>query len=333
MLAVTTARVYIFVMWRLGYLQLALTCLMCVLFCSPPSSAQISRRLDRCLPYPTLADEIDDMREEVRAKIAATPGAIAPVRTVVIDKVELDQPTHLPVATRDRLVAELKQGTYRVDSGWLAEIQDASIRGAWADEGFLKAEPTAEAQVISTDKTVQHVLLTVHVNEGLQFRLGDILIRSSNPDDPLIFSSDKLRKLIHLQAGDILRAKKIREAIDGIMELYRSDGYIDAVLTPIMEMDDQNHRISLVMEVDQEKQYRVGKVEVFGPNPQVENLLKSKLRPGDVYHYWVVENFLKEHSSSLPPDVSFQDIDFHRNVKSGRMDIRFNFQSCDQLQK
>jgi len=306
---------------------------MCVLFYSQPTSAQISRRLDRCLPYPTLADEIDDMREEVRAKIAATPGAIAPVRTVVIDEVEFDQPTHLPASSRERLVAELKQGTYRVDSGWLAEIQDASIRRAWADEGFLRSEPTVEAQVLSTDKTVQHVLLTVHVNEGLQFRLGDVGICSSNPDDPLIFSSDKLRKLIHLQAGDLLRAKKIREAIDAITELYRSDGYIDVVLTPIMEMNDQNHRISLVMEVDQEKQYRVGKVEVFGPNPQVENLLKSKLRPGDVYHYWVVENFLKEHSSSLPPDVSFQDIDFHRNVKSGAIDIRFNFQTCDQLQK
>ena len=320
-------------MWRRGYLLFTLTCVMCVLFYGPPTSAQISRRLDRCLPYPTLADEIDEMREEVRAKIAATPGAIAPARSVVIDEVEFDRPTHLPVSTRERLVAELKQGTYRVDSGWLAEIQDASIRRAWADEGFLKAEPTTAAQVISTDKAVQHVLLTVHVDEGLQFSLGDVQIRSSNPDDPLIFSSDKLRKLIHLQAGDILRAKKIRESIDAIMELYRSDGYIDVVLTPIMDMDDQNHRISLVMEVDQENQYRVGKVEVFGPNPQMEKLLKSIVKPGEVYQYRVVENFVKEHKSSLPPDISSRDIDSHRNVNSGTIDLRFNFQTCPQLER
>jgi outer membrane protein assembly factor BamA len=175
--------------------------------------------------------------------------------------------------------------------------------------------------------------LTVHVNEGLQYRLEGVPIRSSNPDDPLIFPSDELRELIHVQEGDILRAKKVREAIEAIMELYRSDGYIDAVLTPILEMDDRNQRISLVMEIDQEKRYRLGNVEVFGPNAQMEDLLRSTVKSGEVYQYRVVENFLKEHKSSLPPDISFQDIDFHRNVKSGTMDIRFNFQTCEQLQR
>jgi hypothetical protein len=117
-------------MWRRGYLLFALACVLCVLLSSSPISAQISRRLDRCLLYPTLADEIDDMREEVRAKIAATPGAIAPARTVVVDDVKFDGPTRLSVSTRERIVAELKQGTYKADPEWLEEIQDGSIRGA-----------------------------------------------------------------------------------------------------------------------------------------------------------------------------------------------------------
>jgi len=324
---------YDFVMWRRGYLPFTLACFICALLSSSPISAQISRRLDRCLPYPSLADEIDDMREEVRGKIAATAGAPAVSRTVVIDDVKFDGPIHLPDATRKRLVAELKQGTYKAESGWLAEIQNWPIGGAWQDEGFIKAAPTVTAQIISEDSAVQNVSLTVQVDEGLQYGLGDVGIRSSNPDDPLIFSNDELRKLIHLQAGDILSARKIREALEAISDLYRSDGYIDCVVTPIMDMDDQNHRISLMMEIDQEKQYRLGKVEVFGPDTQIENLLKSKLKRGDVYQHRVVEKFLKEYKSSLPPDISLQDIDFHRNVNSGTMDIRFNFQTCPQLQR
>ena len=274
------------------------------------------------------------MREEVRAKTAASEGTPALERTVVIDDVKFDGPTHLPDSARERLVAELKQHCYEANSGWLGDAQDDSIRGAWMDEGFFKVAPTVTAQVVSEDSAVQHVLLSVHVDEGLQYRLGDVGIRSSNPDDPLIFSSDELRKLIHLRAGDILSAKKVREAIEAIMELYRSDGYIDSVLTPILEIDEDHHqRISLVMEIDQEKQYRLGKVEVFGPNLEMENLLRSKLKSGDVYQYQVVAKFLKEHKSSLPPDITLQDIDFHRNVKSGTMDIRFNFQTCPQLQQ
>jgi hypothetical protein len=56
------------------------------------------------------------------------------------------------------------------------------------------------------------------------------------------------------------------------------------------------------------------------------------LKPGDVYRDRVVENFLKEHTSSLPPDIASQDIDFHRNVNSGTMDRRFNFQTGAQRQ-
>jgi hypothetical protein len=97
------------------------------------------------------------MREEVRAKVAAAEGVPAPARKVVMDEVKFDGPAHLPAATRERLVAELKQGTFKADSAWLGDVQNVSIRGAWADDGFFKAEPTAKAQVIITDKTVQHI--------------------------------------------------------------------------------------------------------------------------------------------------------------------------------
>jgi hypothetical protein len=126
-------------MRRRGYLLVALTCVLCALFCSLPVSAQISRRLDRCLPYPSLADEINDMHEEARAQIAAAAGATELKRTIIIDGVEFDGPTRLPDSIRERLVAELKQRSYDANSRWLEEIQDASIRDVWQDEGFFKA--------------------------------------------------------------------------------------------------------------------------------------------------------------------------------------------------
>src|SRR5580693_5803451 len=96
-------------MRRRRYLLFAFTCMTCALFGSPPTSAQISRRLDRCLAYPTAADDIDDRREEVRAKVAATEGVPTPAQTVVMDEAKLDGPTHLPDATRKRPLAGLKR--------------------------------------------------------------------------------------------------------------------------------------------------------------------------------------------------------------------------------
>jgi outer membrane protein assembly factor BamA len=319
-------------MWRRGYLPFTLACTVCVLLCSSPISAQISRRLDRCLPYPSLADEIDDMREEVREKIATTQEAMALRRTIVIDDVKFDGPTPLPEATRERFVAWLKQGTFDDESGWSGYI-DGPVRDAWQDDGFLKAQLTATASAINTNSTVEHVVLTVHADNGHQYESGGIQFRSSDSTFPLIFSSTELRDLFQMHEGDILRAHKIREALDAVRKLYGSHGYIDIVTTLITNIDDETGRMSLVTMIDQGQQYRIGKVEVFGPNPQMENLLKSTLKLGEIYNDQILRNFLKEHKSSLPSDVSFEDIDFHRNVRTGTVDLRFNFQTCPQVQQ
>jgi outer membrane protein assembly factor BamA len=306
---------------------------MCALLGGPPISAQISRRLDRCLPYPSLADEINDTHEEMHAKTAATPGATALKQTVIIDDVKFDGATVMPDSVRERLVAELKQRSYDAGSRWLEEIQDGSILGVWQDEGFLKVLPTARAQTVRTDGTVQHVSLTVHIDEGLQNKLGDVRFLSSDPAVPLIFSTEELRNMIPVREGEIFNVQKIREGLDAMRRLYVSHGYIDFVVSVTTDIDGEHQRILLTLEIDQGEQYRIGKVEVFGPNPQMENLLKSTLKPGEIYKDQVLQTFLKEHKASLPPDVSFQDIDFHRDLKSGTVDLRFNFQTCAQLRQ
>ena len=95
---------------------------------------------------------------------------------VIVDSVVFDGPTSLPASTREQLVSDLKEhaGTH-----WLNEWNEVAIRGAWMDEGFLKMTSAAKAQIISTDATEQHVSVTVHVDEGIQYRLKDIRFTKS----------------------------------------------------------------------------------------------------------------------------------------------------------
>jgi hypothetical protein len=76
-------------------LRSALLSIASLMFCALPTAAQLSRRLDRCLPYPTLADEISNMHQEVESKTAAMAGVAALPATVVIDNVKFDPPIHL----------------------------------------------------------------------------------------------------------------------------------------------------------------------------------------------------------------------------------------------
>lgn len=318
-------------MWSWFRPRSALLLFVCAIVGTAPAFGQIPPRLKRCLPYPTLADEVRDAQREVDSNSAAatsTPGAR---QSVVIDDVKFDAPIHLQDSDRVRLVARLKASRFEVNSRWLEQVQDPWIRGAWTDEGYFRVESTARAQVIKTDASLEHVLLTIHVNEGLQYGLGDLTYRSADPTDHLVFPNEELRSLLHMHEGDIFSAEKVRDAIEAMKQLYASRGYIDFVVTPLTDIDDERGRISLIMEVDQGKQYRLEKIEVFTSDQGIETLVRSSFRVGDVFDSKLISNFLAQNKSSLPPDVSMDDIDLHRNVKNGTVDLRFNFQTCPQV--
>jgi outer membrane protein insertion porin family len=274
------------------------------------------------------------MDEEVAAKM----GIKDPPR-VIIDDVKFDGPIHISDSARQQLISELKQRDYHADSDWLSEIEEIGIKGTWRDQGYFKVEVTAKEEFISSDSDSEHVLVIAHVDEGLQYRLGDIQFRSSDPDDPLAFRPEELRKLIAMSEGDVFAADKIRRSLDALQRLYGSEGYIDFVAEPVTEIDDSHdHRISLVMELTQSKQFRVGKIEVLSSNPAIETFFKSKLKPGDIFNSRAIENLLKENESALPPGISPEDIELRRDVKSGTVDLRFNlnarfnFETCSQFQ-
>ena len=315
-------------------LRFILPGVLCVLLYPSPTCAQLPKRLERCLPYPTYAQEIRDMDEEVTAKMEMK----GPQR-IVIDDVEFDGPIHISDSDRQQLISELKQSDYPVTPDRLEEFRVVRIKGTWRNRGYFRVEATAKEELVRSDSEGEHVLVIVHVEEGPQYRLGSVQFRSSDPDDSLAFPTEQLRKLIPMSEGDIFSVEKIRDSLDALQHLYGSQGYIDFVPEPITEIDDgHEHRISLVMELDQQKQYRVGKVEVFGSNPALEVFLKSKLKPGDIFGSRTIENLLNENKAVLPPHISPEDIELHRDVKSGTVDLRFkfdsrfNYQTCSQFQ-
>ncbi len=316
-------------------LRSALLGVICALLYASPTFAQLPKRLERCLPYPTYAQEIRDMDEEIAAKMEMEEPRrpIEQLQNIIIDEVQFDGPIHISDSDRQQLVSEMKQRDFSDATDWMGEVQEIGVKGMWRNRGYFEVEATAKEEIVRKDSAGEHVLVIIHVDEGPQYRLGAIRFQSSDPDEPLAFRSEELRKLIPMSQGDIFSAEKIREGLDALKRLYGSEGYIDFVAEPLTDIDDgPEHRISLVMELSQEKQYRVGKVEVFGSNPAIEMFLKSKLKPGDIFGSRTIEKFLRENKAALPPDISPEDFQFHRNVKNGTVNVRLNVQTCPQLQ-
>jgi len=290
----------------------------------PIAHAQISEKLQRCLPYPTFDEEVQSMRQEEEAKA----GESVVGNKIIVDSVKFDGPISLPDSIRQRVVAELKQQRFPADSEWLNEIADGTIMRAWEDDGYFKVVATAKAELWRSDSAGQHVAVTVRVDEGPQFFLGNLAFRSADPDEPLAFTREELRKQVPLQEGSIFAADKIRGSLERFRHLYVSEGYIDFTAEPEFDIDAANRRINLTLVLDQQRQYRVGRIIVLGLNPKLETALLSKINPGDVFNPSAIHEFILENKSALPWDASSADMKMKRNIAARIVDLTFDFFTC-----
>jgi outer membrane protein assembly factor BamA len=328
-------------------LRLSLLLAIYVYISVPSLQAQSPSTVKGCSQYSPSKDDIKEMLGE---KIY--PKAI-------IDDVTFDGPIQLPTATLEKLVTSLKQKQFDGDSKWLEdEIEEFSIRGAWQDQGYFKVEVSAKAVLLGGDASYQHFAVTVHVDEGLQYRVGSIRFRAAqdfdfdttesasgitlrkrkqhDEDDPAspdstalpIFPVEELRKLIPLQEGDILSAEKIREGLEAMKKLYGKHGYIDFTPVPFTDVDDEHQLVSLRIDLDEQLQYRIGKIELLGLDANTENALIWKIKSGDAFDYDLFQAFFEDNQSVLPTGASYVNSELRRNKRTGIVDIKLAIRPC-----
>ncbi len=299
-------------------------CLVLVAICigmySPPVRAQLPPRLERCLPYPTLADEIRDM---------TTTGAEETVKVkATVDDVRIESTTHLPHDVQRQLRISILETEFTGEpDNWLGELEEVGIRGFLRDRGYIKATSRAKAELLGGDPTHKHFRVTIQLEAGPQYRLEKIRFEGDKA-----FSEEELRPLIRLREGQIFDVSKVREGLDAIYRNYSSKGFVDATSEPITEIDEARGTISLTIKVDEQQQYRVGRFEILGLDQELESQLKSILKPGEFYNSKLVYGFFTEHKAVLPNDVWPESMRINRDARTGLLSGVFDFRTCQQFQ-
>ncbi len=247
---------------------------------------------------------------------------------IIVDDVKFDGAVSMPNPSDEpEIVSELKKHMLDNGQNGLEEVLEIRIRGAWQEQGFFKVLIDGHSKVVSSDSAYEHVIVTIRVEPGLQYRVGDVRFRSSDPDDreTLAFPREEMRKLISLQEGDILNVTKIREGLDALHKLYASHGYIDFVAEPITEIQKDARRISLVMELSEGRQFRVSKIEVLGLEPGKAAMLTPNLKPGDVFRNEPLEEFIRANIPELTDVTASEVLVLRKNEKDAAVDILFDF--------
>ena len=281
-------------MSRRVILTLGLLALICGANWPAPGWAQSSNVPQSCSP-PAVTNETSQANADGKAR--ESDGKADVSRKVIIERIEFDRPVHLSNADIEQVIEKANMNEWDADSpAWIDELAEIGLRSAWQDQGYFKIDIAARAQSLGGDSNHERFLVAVHVtNEGPQFHVGDIQFTGGTGIPEV-----ELRRVFPLREGEIFSVARVREGIEALTKLYSSQGYLDLTVVPDTEVDDNLQRISLVMRLDERKQYRIGSVEIRGLDPSLEARLRSILVPGEVFNPQPVTAFLKENRPVLP---------------------------------
>lgn len=290
-----------------------------------PAFGQLPERLEKCLPYPTLAQEIQKKQQ------VSEPARLR----IHVMSVEFDADDGIPADAQEEISAGLRNTVFErgEEKGYLLqlanEIAEVPVREALRNRGYFKMTATAKATELWRDAAEVGVVVAVRATPGPQYRMGNIQIQSADPDLPLAIYSEVLRSLIPLQRGELFSVERVRAGLEELGRVYGRQGYLDMTPEPDTEVDDAQGTVDLVIKIDQQVQYRVGSIEFLGVNSTLrEKFLLSLPKPGEVLDKTRLDEFFKANRAVLPSDVSMEDMSLRRDYKTRTVAILFDFRAC-----
>jgi outer membrane translocation and assembly module TamA len=246
---------------------------------------------------------------------------------IAIDSVEFQADEVLTPEIRARLIDELKGGSFHAssaaDTDWQAEVRQ-KILTPLQDQGYFKTVVDITSGLIRADPGRLHYWVTVQVESGTQYRLGEV--RFENVAE---LSDRALRPEIPLRNGELFNVSSIREGLKRITSLYGSRGYIDATIEPQFAIDSQSHQIDITFKVAPGIQYRIGPVQIRGWSAEAEKLFRSKFEWGQVFDWTALSEFFAENKTVLRSGATLENnVTLVRDAHNGRVGINFERRPC-----
>ncbi len=120
-------------------------------------------------------------------------------------------------------------------------------------EGYFKAHVTTlDLRPLSETPDQRTVSATLRVEEGPQYRLHRIDFINNK-----VITSSQLRQAFTIKDGAVFNTDEIRLGLEALRKVYASDGYINAVLVPNVATNDQTETVTLSLDIDEGKQFKI----------------------------------------------------------------------------
>ena len=223
------------------------------------------------------------------------------------------------------------------DRNKLDQDLEIGVRGVYQDNGYykvvvkdpiLKTVDVNGAGLGSLPLVGRHpgkaTEITIPIEEGEQYRMGRLVIRSSDPEKPLSTKREYLESIFPIKKGDIFAVDKVRKAIEDYTKLYGTGGFIDFTATPETDAHDDTKTVDLTFDFDEQKRFFIRRIDFSGNVQTRDKVIRRQLMisEGDVFnnHLWEL-SLLRLNQLDYFDKIKPENADIKRNQSQGTVDI------------
>ena len=218
----------------------------------------------------TDVEEVDEGR--VQVNITINEGEVAKIRQInIVGNEAFDDETL-------RGVFELNDQPGRF-FGWFSKDEYSRealsgdierLRSFYLDRGYVNFDVTSTQVSIGPEKS--EIFITLNVDEGNQYRVGDIRFAGD-----LQISENEARQLLTVKEGEIFSRSDVNTSTEALRQRLGAEGFAFANIQGVPEMLDDGETVDLVMAVNAGERAYVRRIEFFGNTTTQDEVLRREM--------------------------------------------------------
>jgi outer membrane protein assembly complex protein YaeT len=153
------------------------------------------------------------------------------------------------------------------------------LQGFYRDEGYLDARVGYRLEFDTVDRTDLTIVFVIE--EGSRYTIADLRLRGNDA-----VSDERIRAVMQLAPGDLLRAEALRLDVKRIEDVYGEIGYVAARIEPSYDFLEEPGVVRLNINIAENQRSRFGRITVRGNARTKDEVVRRELRfyPGEDYN-------------------------------------------------
>jgi len=154
------------------------------------------------------------------------------------------------------------------------------VRDYYREQGYLDVEIAPE-KIRFDYPTPGKLILTIAVDEGRQYRIGDISVSGNK-----LYPDFLLKRVLRQKSGMIFTPSKLDKDVETMQDFYGRDGYLDTRVHLLRKPNIATGNIDIEYQVTESEKFNVESIKIEGntKTKSVVILRELTLGPGEVFN-------------------------------------------------